>query len=153
MRLVLEPVWSWPVAALAAVALLTIALGISPSGARAWPARWRRGLKSLRVLAALCLIFAMLRPSVQVQETDRRQSEFAVLMDASRSMGTADAPGGLTRREALVKMFADQAPAWQKLGQEADVKLFDFSGELTPVDAPLPQAAGQMTIRCWRPAD
>ncbi len=48
----------------------------------------------------------MLRPEIQHQERDEKPRVMLILTDASRSMTTPDAPGGLTRRDALIKTLA-----------------------------------------------
>lgn len=145
MRLIVEPVWNWPWVMLAAAAMLTFVLATYPQRVRHLSPAWRWTLLGLRTLAALTLVFCMLRPSIQISETDRRQSEIAVLMDCSRSMNTPDSPGGLTRREALVKLLQDNQQVWSELSKEVDLKLFDFADELRPIQSPENKADGKLT--------
>ena len=71
-RFVVEPAWSWPVVVLIAIGLVTLVLLTYPSRVRHLPIGIRRTLIGLRLVAALLLIFAMLRPEIQYLETDTR---------------------------------------------------------------------------------
>lgn len=145
MRLLLDPVWNWPVVAVAALGLLTLVLLAAPAGVRHLPRRDRRLLVGLRLLAALVLIFAMFRPALELVETDKRRAEFSALLDISRSMNTPDAAGGYTRRAALLKALESGQAAWQELAKEADLRMFDFDTHYVPVETPGPTADGQYT--------
>lgn len=145
MHLIVEPVWNWPWVALATGCMLGLVLLTYPQRVRSLSYEWRWILIGLRLLAALVLLVAMLRPTLQFPETDHRQSEIVVLLDRSRSMSTPDAPAGLTRRQALLKMLQDHRPEWDQLAHEIDLKLFDFAGDLTPIEAPVDQTDGELT--------
>ncbi|SFI18454.1 hypothetical protein [Planctomicrobium piriforme] len=145
MRFLVEPVWSWPWIGVAAAAMLALVLLTYPPRVRSLPPRWRYTLIGLRLLTALVLIFAMLRPSIQIEETDKQHSEIAVLFDSSGSMNTPDGPGGLTRRESLLKTWQDNQSVLEALGKEIDLKLLDFAADLKPVVTPDKVADGKMT--------
>ncbi|HWL06929.1 MAG TPA: hypothetical protein VNQ76_00805 [Planctomicrobium sp.] len=145
MRLFVEPVWSWPWLIVAVVAMLAVVLLSYPQRVRSLPRLWRTTLIGLRLFAALLLVFAMLRPSLQISETDQQRSELAVLFDKSRSMQTPDSSGGRTRRESVVNLWQSLQPVLESLGKEVELKLMDFSGALSPVPAPGANADGNMT--------
>jgi hypothetical protein len=150
---VVEPVWSWPLVVLAGAALIGIVLVTYPPRVRHLPPLWRRTLIGLRLLAALVLIFAMLRPAVRYSEIDKQAARIVVLMDASRSMTTADAPGGFTRREALVRTLMSQEESLKELADQVELRFIDFAEELAPVDEADPKAAQGRSTAIGRALD
>ncbi|WP_437227357.1 hypothetical protein SH661x_000308 [Planctomicrobium sp. SH661] len=145
MHLNFEPVWNWLWITLAAGCMVVIVLWSYPARVKSLSQGWRWTLIGLRLLAALILIFTMFRPSLQISEVDKRKTEIVVLMDGSRSMSTRDAPGGLTRRQALLKMLQDNREQWDKLAKEIDLKLYDFAGDLAPVESADENTNGELT--------
>lgn len=145
MQLVVEPVWNWWWIVLAAVSMIALVLLTYPPRVQSLSPLWRWTLIGLRLASGLVLLVTMLRPTLQIAESDRRQSEIAVLMDSSRSMTTRDASAGLTRRQALLKMLQDNQQVWDQLREEVELKLFDFAEDLKPVSEPTDIADGQMT--------
>jgi len=145
MHVSVEPVWNWYWLILAVVAMVSVVLLTYPQRVRSLPVFWRNVLLGLRLFAVCLLLFAMLRPVLQISETDRQRSELAVLFDASRSMQTADSQGGRTRREALVQLWQSLQQQRDDLGKEVDLKLMDFSGSLAPITGPGNLAEGNST--------
>ncbi|MBI1313932.1 hypothetical protein GC176_21775 [bacterium] len=129
-RFVLEPVWSWPLVTLAAIALPLLVLLTYPQRVRHLPPRTRRFLISLRLLAAGLLVVAMLRPELRFTEKKASQTSLAVLLDSSRSMTTPDGPGGITRREAALERLTASSQLLEKLGSLTSIRYFDFDSEL-----------------------
>jgi uncharacterized membrane protein len=136
-----EPVWSWPLALVVSAALLAVVLITYPPRVRHLSPRTRRLLIGLRVLSALTLIFALWRPSVRFTEKDERGARMIVLMDKSRSMNTPDGPGGITRREALVRALKENADRLKKISETIDLRFMDFADEATPASSE-PDAVG-----------
>jgi hypothetical protein len=68
-----------------------------------------------------------------------------VLNDVSRSMTTRDAPGGLTRRDALIKTLSDSEDLLSLLGEKIEIRYFDYADALTPVDSLSSEAGGPQT--------
>ena len=114
IRIIAEPVWSWPLVVLTGVVLIAVVLITYPPRVRHLAPRWRKTLIGMRLASAVLLIFALLRPAVQFIEIDPSAAVLVVLMDKSRSMTTPDGVGGATRREMLAKTLADS----QILGEE-----------------------------------
>jgi uncharacterized membrane protein len=133
-RLVAEPVWSWPVVALVAVALPALVLLTYPSRVRHLPQNTRRFLIGARLTAAVLLVFAMLRPEIQITETDIKSAVMLIAGDTSRSMTTQDGPGGVTRREALAQTLTENKDRLKEIGKLIDVRYFDFDSLGSPVD-------------------
>lgn len=133
-RFVIEPVWSWPLVVLIAAGLLTLVLLTYPPRVRHLGTGTRRTLIGLRLLAVLLLVFAMLRPEIHFAETDSQDAAIFVLGDASRSMTTPDAPGGKSRREALVRLLKENRPTIDQLSELLEVRYFDFDDGLKPAD-------------------
>jgi uncharacterized membrane protein len=145
MRLILEPVWNWPLLAVTAVVMFALLFWTYPARVRHLARPWQVTLIALRTLAALALLFAMLRPAVQVSETDKQVSELLMVMDRSRSMSTPDGPGGLSRRQAMLKMLEDNADALRAIAEEIDVRYLDFASDLKPAEKPENLADGNAT--------
>jgi uncharacterized membrane protein len=133
-RFVVEPAWSWPVVVLIAIGLVTLVLLTYPSRVRHLPIGIRRTLIGLRLVAALLLIFAMLRPEIQYLETDTKDAVLYVLGDKSRSMTTPDGSGGKTRREVLVSTLLSNKDQLEKLSKSLEIQYFDFDSQLRPAE-------------------
>ena len=145
MRPIIEPVWNWPLVTVTAVLLLGLVIWTYPARTRALAPLWRRVLLGLRLGTALTLIFAMLRPAIEITEQDDRASQVLILTDSSKSMSTPDMPGGQTRREALLKTLAEAADQLKELGKEVDIEYFDFADQLLSVATPDQNTEGPFT--------
>lgn len=145
MKLLFEPVWSWPMLILGAIAMIAVVLLTYPQRVRHLPAGQRRLLIALRLLAAALLILALLRPGLQFSDTDRRDAVLLVATDKSRSMQTPDGPGGISRRQTLVKTLGQIEEQFSELSDSLDVAYFDFADGTTPIDYPGDATDGQNT--------
>ena len=88
----------------------------------------------LRLLISLCILLAMLRPTLVHSEIVRQSATLIVLADRSRSMQVADAAGknalgssGSTLETALPQLR-------DRCAEDFDVKLYTFDAELHPVE-------------------
>ncbi len=145
MNLVIEPVWSWPVVVVTAVAMVVLVLWTYPSRVEHLPTLSRRTLIFLRCSAAAILILAMLRPSIQISETDEQISQLTILVDRSKSMSTPDGPGGKSRRETILEMLAESEEQLKQLKELVDVQFLDFDTELSMTKVPENFADGNFT--------
>ncbi len=145
LRIIAEPVWSWPLVVLTGVLLIAVVLITYPPRVRHLSPGWRKLLIGMRLASAVLLIFALLRPALQFVELDPQSAVLVVLMDKSRSMTTADGPGGATRREMLVKTLVDAEPSLKRLADELEVRYLDFDAGVAPVDGPQGTPDGQFT--------
>lgn len=146
MDVLIDPVWSWPIAGAISLALIAVVLLTYPKRVAHLPVRSRRALIMLRLLSALVLAFAMFRPSIQFTQKDERGARLVVLMDASRSMTTPDGPKGMTRREALVGVLKEHEDALKKIGEEVDLQFLDFADDAVPASAvPRTEGVGKYT--------
>ncbi|MFV0446159.1 MAG: hypothetical protein ACK5Q5_21490 [Planctomycetaceae bacterium] len=144
-ELLVEPVWSWPLAVLASAALIGVVLVTYPPRVAHLPPLWRRILIGLRLLAALVLIFALLRPALRYSDIDKQAAQLVVLTDVSKSMTTGDGAAGMTRREALLEILKNANPQLKQLAEEVELRFIDFAEDLTPVETPSAQAEGRQT--------
>jgi uncharacterized membrane protein len=145
MKLVFDPIWSWWLVALVVGGLLAMVFLIYPKRVRHLPAFYRRLLIGLRLATVLVLTAAMLRPGIQWRDKDQSSSVFLVLTDASRSTNTKDGPGGITRRQAILKILEESSDQFRELKKNAEVRFYDFAETLTSVESPLDKAEGQQT--------
>ena len=145
MSVVFDPIWSWPAVAVVAAGLLLLVAGTYPRRVRHIAPGRRRLLTGLRLAAVAAIVLAMLRPALRFDSSEKKTSILYVVTDASRSMNTKDGTGGLTRREAVIKLVSDIEPRFKEIADEVEVRYFDFSTELTPVEKPSPNAEGTQT--------
>ena len=127
VHLVFSPVWSWPLLVLVATLLYGLVLWTYPPRIRILTPGKRRLLLGLRLLSATVLLFAMLRPALEFREIDERGAQLVFLTDQSRSMNTPDGPGGMTRRQQLLKTLEEIAPSLKALGEKVDIRFIEFA--------------------------
>jgi uncharacterized membrane protein len=143
---VATPVYdSWRLASLSplpgwALALCAVAAGAATwlawRGIRSEPSRGRRTLLvALRAASAALALFLLAEPAVQLLQTARVRRRFAVLVDASRSMGFPVEAGGPTRAEAVSRLLASRKGDLAALGDRVDVEWWTFAGDASPADA------------------
>jgi uncharacterized membrane protein len=145
VQLLLNPIWSWPWIVLTGGVMLGVVLWTYPPRIRHLPAGRRRVLLTLRLLAGLVLLFAMLRPTLQFTEKDDDPAVLIVAGDVSRSMNTPDGPAGMTRRDALLKVIKDHEAKLKELGEKVQIQYMDFAVDAVGVEAPDPKADGKFT--------
>lgn len=145
MRLILQPVWSWPLLALVAGGLLLTVIITYRRHAAHLPAGQRRVLLALRIAAWALLVFAMLGLSLEFTQSDRESSVFVILADNSRSMGVHDGPNAITRRKALLATLDLVQKELQALGEDVELLTFDMSQGLTPVKELAEETPGEQT--------
>ncbi len=145
MRVLFEPVWSWPAVILTAIGLIAFVLLTYPKRVQHLQPSARRLLLGLRLLAAGLIVMALLRPGLRYQDTDRRDAVLLVMTDKSRSMQTPDGPGGVTRREQLLTTLKDSESKFKELAESLEVAYFDFADNLDSVVNPKPETSGRQT--------
>lgn len=141
----IEPIWPWPVVLLVAVALTVLVLKSYPRRIRHLPRLSRRCLLGLRLAAVLILIWAMFRPALIISETDDRAGQLAIVTDNSRSLTLKDGPGGISRREAILKTLADNQDLLDQIGEDVEIVNYEFSRELEKIEERKPVADGDET--------
>lgn len=141
VRLLLNPIWSWPWIALTGLLMFGLVLWTYPPRIRHLPPGRRRFLLTLRLLAGVVLLFAMLRPTLQFTKKDEDPAQLVFAADWSRSMNTPDGPSGMTRWNQIAKLLKDHEEKWKTLGERVEFRYMNFDTEL--VDAPGPPAEGQ----------
>ncbi|MBX3438477.1 MAG: hypothetical protein KF861_13375, partial [Planctomycetaceae bacterium] len=149
MQFIAEPIWPWPIVLLVGMGLVAVVLVTYPSRVRHLPPVRRRLLIGLRLLTALVLVFAMFRPAVRYSETDTQSAEMVILTDRSASMATPDGPGGVSRREYLVRMIEEAQDSLTRLAEKIDIRYIDFAENLTAVKNPENVADGNYTLLGW----
>jgi len=145
MQFFLEPIWSWPLVILTSLGLFVLVYQTYQAQLKRLPRRQAQLLLTLRMLAVLVLTFAMLRPAIQKSDTDDNPVQLLVLADTSRSMNTADMPGGTTRFNAVRADLTKYEPKWKELGKQLSVRLFDFDRSLTAHNPAATEGTGDQT--------
>lgn len=145
MRLFAEPIWPWPITAGVILLLIVLVLRLYPRRIRHLSQAHQRWLIGLRLLAAILLGLAMLRPALEFKETNRRPSALLVLSDSSRSMTVPDEAGGKTRREALIESIDQCRETLGEIAEETELVFYDFADELTTADSLTAVANGQQS--------
>jgi len=145
MSITFSPIWPWPLVILAIISLLAV-VGMSyPRRVAHLPPFSRRFLIGLRFAAAVVLALAMLRPAIQIEDSEKNASIVFVLADFSRSMTTQDGPQGISRREALLRTIADNSEVFAEFEDNVEILFYDFARELTAVSEPGEAAEGEQT--------
>jgi uncharacterized membrane protein len=125
------PAWAVALAALAAAFAVLLAL----RGLRSEPRRGRRAvLVALRAVAALLAIFLLLEPAIELLQTARVRNRFAILLDASRSMGFPVEREGEPRSAAAGAFLAEHRADLERLGDRVDLEWYTFGGDVSPLD-------------------
>ena len=145
MRLVFQPIWSWPTVVIAAAALIALVLLTYPQRIRHLPPLYRRTLLGLRLLAAVVLVLAMLRPALQHKQPNTEKPVLFIAIDESRSFGTPDAPGGISRRQQVLKLLADVDPQIKALQDKMEIRYFNFADKLTGAEELADVTEGEQT--------
>jgi uncharacterized membrane protein len=129
----LTPLPPWAIAALAAAALGTVFLAWR--GLRSEPRRARKAaLLALRGGAAVLAVLLLIEPALELLQTARVRNRFAILVDASRSMGFALEPGGPSRAEAAAAFLREHRGELEALAGRVDLEWYTFGGEVAPAD-------------------
>lgn len=130
----LSPLPAWALVLLALVAAGSVALAWY--GLRGEPSRGRRALLVvLRALSATFALFLLAEPAIQLLQTARVRGRFAILVDASRSMGFPVEPGGRARAEAVADLLRSHRGDLESLAGRVDVEWWSFAGDASPADA------------------
>ena len=134
---------------------LVAVLAASAAGATLWAYRGasrqlgrRAGAwaSALRVVAIVLVALCMLRPRLVRRTVLHQKSRCAVLVDVSRSMGTADEAEGRTRLEAAEAVLRDHERLWSRLRLRYDVKFYTFAERADQVEEPAAlEAVGNRT--------
>jgi hypothetical protein len=96
--------------------------------------------------AFLALLFlASLRPALVLEKQDESEAVIYLVSDASRSMQTADEPGGITRRDSLRKLLEKVSPSLAELAEKFEIRRRDFAENTAVVEDFAPAADGPFT--------
>ena len=140
-----EPVWSWMLTLLAITAMLFVTWLGYPRRIRNLSTGWQRILIGLRLAIVIVISLLLLRPVAVFERDDKSEAILYVMTDASGSMQTDDAPGGGTRRQALLKTLAAIQPSLDEIGKKAEIVYRDYADVLRTVEAPAETTDGKFT--------
>jgi uncharacterized membrane protein len=126
------PVWALALLAVATVAAVAFAW----RGLRGEARRGRRlALLALRAVSAALAVFLLVEPAVELLQTARVRNRFAVLVDASRSMGFPVEPDGPSRSAAAATFLADHRRELEALSDRVDLEWYAFGEDVAPTGA------------------
>ncbi len=131
MQLEFHPVGGPWLVAIAATVLFAL-LGLAPRHVKL---PWGRALmlRTLRLLAVVLVLLAMLRPTLKYTETRSVETTLLVLVDASRSMQVVDSLGGSSRWDSLKQMLSDASIDFAQLAEKSKVKFVEFTDTTRPL--------------------
>jgi uncharacterized membrane protein len=129
----LTPLPPWALALLGAAAIAAVVLAWRGLAAEPRPSR-RLVLSGIRLVSALLALFLLVEPAVELLQTARVRNRFAVLVDASRSMGFPVEADGATRAAAAGAFLRDHRAELEKLSDRVDLEWYAFGGEVAPAD-------------------
>jgi hypothetical protein len=143
-----DPVGSWLLVAVVAVALLAVLLAVPPDRSRVSRGRLLL-LVLLRLGGFLALVLCMLRPTFVSTRQARKQGTVVVLADASKSMTVADGLNGRSRWDELTAALAAAQPAAETLVESGDfdVVTYVFDREVRAV---APVAGNPFPLTAWK---
>jgi uncharacterized membrane protein len=145
MSLQFEPVWSWAFAIGVFIAAAVITRSAYPRRIRHLPASRQRLLMLCRTAFLALLFLASLRPALVLEKQDESEAVIYLVSDASRSMQTADEPGGITRRDSLRKLLEKVSPSLAELAEKFEIRRRDFAENTAVVEDFAPAADGPFT--------
>lgn len=145
MKLAFEPIWPWPLIILTCLAMLAVVAVGYPRRIQHLPKFWQRVFLLLRIALVVLMTLWLLRPVAVLESDDRSDAVLYVVMDRSRSMETPDAPGGITRRQAMLELYSQARPLLDELGNMVEIRFRDLAENLQPVEEPSPDADGRLT--------
>jgi uncharacterized membrane protein len=126
--LVFRPFVSPWIVALAAVVVVALVLTAYARTTRPVAPRLKRRLLALHVLAALAVLLALLRPTLQTTTHELVKRPLLMLIDQSRSMTEiTDTPTGVSRLEEVNKVLSDHAAEIDELKTRFDVVTLGFA--------------------------
>jgi uncharacterized membrane protein len=130
----LTPLPAWALALLAVATLTAVVLAWR--GLRGEARRGRRlALLALRAVSAALAVFLLVEPAVELLQTARVRNRFAVLVDASRSMGFPVEPDGPSRSAAAAAFLADHRRELEALSDRVDLEWYAFGEDVAPTGA------------------
>ncbi|MEY5032711.1 MAG: hypothetical protein RL354_1742, partial [Planctomycetota bacterium] len=104
------PAWAWLLVALGAVAVAVWSYRRLQGAAKPMSRALRTTLAILRATALVLLAVLISGPSVRFERARVEPDRLVVLVDRSRSLEIADAPGGRTREEQLASVLRTAEP-------------------------------------------
>ncbi|MGF1511406.1 MAG: glutamine amidotransferase [Myxococcota bacterium] len=132
-RLVFETGWG-PATTALVVAVLVLSIVFGGVGLRRLRPANRTLLISLRILAGLALLFALLQPAIELRAVSPVRTKVLVAYDASSSMNL-EVEGDRTRAELVSDHTRRNRDRFDELSARASVEVFTFSKETQPLDS------------------
>lgn len=122
----------WFIALLAAALVVLLVHGSRILRRKNVPARWVGALAALRAAIIVVLVLALLQPVVSYLRSTEESPDLLVLVDTSKSMGTAASADGSTRLDAA-RATLRAGGLLDKLGEQFNVRLFAFDRDARPI--------------------
>jgi len=132
MQLYLQPVGGYWFVGVVAALMLAMLASVGPRHVDL-PFGRKLTLKSLRFLAILLLLFALLRPTLQLTKTEPEQASLLLLADRSRSMQVEDSLDNRSRWDAAQLVVSEAGDELKTLGDNWTVSAYTFAETLEPV--------------------
>lgn len=146
-RWVLLSPWGAPGIILGSAATIAV-FALAVLGTRAEPRPLPRAvLVALRGGAALAALVVFLQPALELRHVVREPNHVAILVDDSRSMVLADAPGGPTRAARAAALLAESEGAFAAWRDEHVLDVYSFSSDLASSTLGVASAAGGLPAR------
>ena len=137
---------SWPLVALAALAVLSLTVYAYRLKLRGTSGGWRWLAFGLRLAAVILCLLAALRPSVLIDEKQKTNSRVIFLIDSSGSMTVNDEVGSQTRWSVARKALDAAAKSLAGKSKELEVRSYRFDNDLRDYKADDPkEPAGRET--------
>lgn len=140
MQLTVQPIWPWPIVAVAAAALVAFSAWTYTKGTPR-----RKLLLGLRIATIALAVMELLRPSLVFTKKHRQSSVLVVLTDKTKSMAIKDMWNNQSRWEVAKAMLTEAEPDFKSLAEEVRIQRFNFAKKLTEATGPGDAPTGDQT--------
>ena len=122
------PSWAWFLVFVFAIAVAVWSYRRLAGATQKRSRSLRTALVAFRVATLVLLVALISGPTVRFERTRTERDRLVVLVDRSRSLSIADAPGGTTRDEQLAAILRSSQGTLGAIARDKDIDVVGFSG-------------------------
>lgn len=122
------PSWAWFLVFVFAIAVAVWSYRRLAGATQKRSRSLRTALVAFRATTLVLLVALISGPTVRFERTRTERDQLVVLVDRSRSLSIADAPGGTTRDEQLASILRSSQGTLGTIARDKDIDVVGFSG-------------------------
>ena len=122
------PSWAWFLVFVFAIAVAVWSYRRLAGATQKRSRSLRTALVAFRATTLVLLVALISGPTVRFERTRTERDRLVVLVDRSRSLSIADAPGGTTRDEQLASILRSSQGTLGTIARDKDIDVVGFSG-------------------------